>query len=131
MSYFSDSVESPWENFSYKELRCKCGCEKMGMDFDFMDDIQELRDLMGVPFKVTSAYRCPEYNAKISSTGEDGPHTTGKAIDLGISYNIALEVVMLAAGKGFGGIGINQKGKVGTRFIHLDKARDNKTIWSY
>jgi hypothetical protein len=78
--------------------------------------------------------RCPEHNAKVSSTGYAGPHTTGRAIDIGVSHGRALELVRMALTSGFTGIGINQKGNA--RFIHLDDIPDGEgqprpTIWSY
>jgi uncharacterized protein YcbK (DUF882 family) len=78
---------------------------------------------------VTSGYRCPEHNQNVSSTGPDGPHTTGKAVDIGVSGTDAYDLALLAMQMGVKGIGINQKGT--GRFIHFDFARPQFTIWSY
>lgn len=128
-SLYNDHNPSPWENFEYKELRCRCGCGKMGMDFKFMDKVQELREELGFSFPITSAYRCPEYNSKVSSTGSEGPHTTGKALDIAVSRQAARLLVGKAISAGFKGIGVSQRGD--GRFIHLDDAREISTIWSY
>jgi len=123
--------------FKDHELRCKCGeCGKGGeaMDFKFMQKLHDLRLKCGFPFPVTSAYRCPEHNQAVSSTGPEGPHTTGRAIDIAVSYDEAFDVLKNAADCGFTGIGVQQSGD--GRFIHLDDFTAQSrfprpTVWSY
>jgi zinc D-Ala-D-Ala carboxypeptidase len=99
-----------------------------------MDKVEKLRDRLGFALPVTSGYRCPEYNNRVSGTGRTGPHTTGRAIDLGVSHARALELIRMALSMGFTGIGIKQHGQ--GRFIHLDDLPDaegqpRSHIWSY
>ena len=96
-----------------------------------MDKIQKLRELVGLPLPVTSAARCPKHNSRVSKTGLQGPHTTGRAIDLQVDRENAYKVLKTALEMGcFTGIGIQQKGT--GRFIHLDDLKDGRpTIWSY
>lgn len=95
-----------------------------------MDKVESLRVKLGFPFVVTSAARCPEYNAKVSSTGLSGPHTTGRAIDIGVRGKDALKLIHGALEAGFTGIGVNQKGL--SRFIHIDDLSEGRpTVWSY
>lgn len=120
-------------HFSDDELRCKCGCGLLPQR-SFMERIEKLRIQYGKPMTVTSAARCPEYNAKVSSTGLTGPHTTGRAIDLGLSRGDAYAVLRLALIAGFTGIGVAQKGA--GRFLHLDDLEQDEgqprpTVWSY
>jgi uncharacterized protein YcbK (DUF882 family) len=101
---------------------------------DFMERIEKLRIRYGKPMRVTSAARCPEYNAAVSSTGGKGPHTTGRAIDIGVDRGDAYMVLKLALEAGFTGIGVAQKGS--GRFMHLDdllndEGQPRPTIWSY
>ena len=119
-------------NFSFDEMKCKCGCGKADMDRDFMMDLQALREAVG-PLKVSSAYRCPEHNQNVSSTGPDGPHTTGKAADILCSGSHAHEVLMSACFFDFGGIGVQQRGAHSSRFIHLDTLTEGPrpNVWSY
>lgn len=119
-------------NFSVDEMKCKCGCGKADMDREFMMDLQALREAVG-PLKVSSAYRCPEHNQRVSSTGPDGPHTTGKAADILCSGKHAHEVLMSACFFDFTGIGVSQKGAHGSRFIHLDTitAGPRPNVWTY
>jgi zinc D-Ala-D-Ala carboxypeptidase len=121
------------EHFSNTELACKCGCGMLPK-LDFMDKVQRMRDFLDFPMVVTSAARCPDYNAKVSSTGRTGPHTTGRAIDLAVSREQAYVMLAYATRHGFTGIGVAQKGA--GRFIHLDDLIDEPgqprpTVWSY
>lgn len=121
-------------NFKKAELECKCGCGMLP-DQDFMDLVQQLRERVGIPLSVTSAARCPSHNSKVSGTGLNGPHTTGRAIDLGVRGQDAWKVLKVAMDVGvFSGIGVSQKGSA--RFIHLDDLLTNEgrlrpTVWSY
>ena len=57
----------PLRHFSPVEFRCKCGCgagmEKM--DADLLQMLDEARDLAGIPFPLSSAYRCPKHNKAV------------------------------------------------------------------
>lgn len=124
---------SRYPNFTEAEMRCKCGCGRCDMDPEFMSKLQILRWRYDAPLLVASAYRCPDYNARISPTGRGGPHTTGKAVDITVSGKGALRLLALVAGGSFTGIGINQKNS--GRFIHLDTLTATEAprpnIWSY
>ena len=118
--------------FSHDELKCP-HCGKNGMQQEFIDKLDELRERIGMPMVLSSAYRCPEYNAQISSTGMTGPHTTGRAVDVLIYGKNAHMLVKTAMGMGFTGIGISQKGPHESRFIHLDDLvlKTRPWVWSY
>lgn len=124
-----------WPHFTRTELACRhCGAFKM--DDAFLDRIEHLRALFAKPMPVSSAYRCPEHNARVSSTGPDGPHTTGKAIDILVAGSDADRLLGLAYGLGFTGKGVSQKGRREARFIHIDDLANGPgcprpTIWSY
>ena len=125
-------------NFSEAELTCRCGCGMLPKR-DFMEKIERLRVAYGKPMSVTSAARCPAHNSKVSKTGRTGPHTTGRAIDIGVDREDAFDLLMLVGrmntlGLGITGIGVQQKG--GGRFLHFDDLTDEPgqprpTVWSY
>lgn len=121
-----------WPNFSPEEFRCK-GSGRMEMNVDFLDRLQALRTAFGKPMIITSGYRSPEHNKAVSSTGSDGPHTTGRAVDVAVSGADAVKLVGLAIQMGFTGIGVKQKGPHAGRFIHLDDltAGPRPGMWSY
>jgi len=133
-------IEPHWEdfpNFGRSEVACQ-HCGRAEMDEDFMWRLQDLREAYGKPMKITSGYRCPDYNSLISSTGRTGPHTTGRAVDISVSRKGAWELLRLICSIGkFTGIGIKQHG--GGRFVHIDTLPPNHdddqplrpAVWSY
>ena len=120
-------------HFRKEELFCRCGCGMLPAR-DFMEKVESLRIRYGLAMPVTSAARCPIYNATVSKTGAAGPHTTGRAIDIGVRGLSAWLLMRLAFQEGFTGIGVNQKGD--GRFIHIDdlpnaEGQPRPTTWSY
>lgn len=121
-----------WRYFTAAELACRhCGVERM--DPAFMRKVERFREAAGFPFVVTSAYRCPDHNEAVSSTGRHGPHTAGRAIDVAADGDRAYYLITRAAEFGFTGIGVQQKG--GARFVHLDDLMGGNwprpAVWSY
>ena len=121
-----------WRYFSVEGdpmLACPC-CDVMGMDAGFMAVIDEIRHQCGFPFKVNSGFRCGPYNNSMAKTGLEGPHTTGRAIDIrapgaGMRY-IIMETAQQHGLQRFG---------IGPSFIHLDNLhtmdRFPTGIWPY
>lgn len=127
---------SKWNHFTLEELTCHCGCGRMEMDDHFMKKIVELRERVGFALPVTSGYRCPEYNNRISHSGFNGPHTTGRAIDFLVMGSRASIIIGYATEYGMVGIGLNQKGAHEERFIHMDNLpngpdRPRPWVWTY
>ena len=127
------------KHFEAAEFACHCGeCGSDGneMELGFIMALDDLRGRHGNPMIITSGYRCPAYNASISVTGLDGPHTTGRAADVGISGERAFHLVQQCSlGGWMRGIGINQRGAYEKRFIHLDDLdgpdHPRPRIWTY
>lgn len=123
-----------WKFFTFEEFTCKCGCGQNLMHPSFIDKLDLLREDLDFPLVVTSGYRCPKHNNKVSTTGLTGPHTTGRAVDLSVDRARAYKLLDVALALKFTGIGVQQKGAV--RFIHLDDLlpganQPRPTIWSY
>jgi zinc D-Ala-D-Ala carboxypeptidase len=122
------------EHFTRAELTCKCGCGMLP-ELGFMVKVEKLRTMYSRPLVVSSAARCPKYNMAVSKTGQDGPHTTGRAIDFSIYGAEALHLVKIVTSTAlFTGLGINQKGP--DRFVHVDDLPGGPGcprpwIWSY
>ena len=127
------------KNFSSAEMMCSCGCGEDSMDPDFMAILQNIRDDMNRPLRVSSGVRCAKHNSKVSSTGKDGPHVPRKngtaASDILIAGADALRLIDIARKHGVSGVGISQRGTHSKRFIHLDTISDSHhprpTMWSY
>lgn len=117
-----------WEHFTRQEVECRCGCG-MVPEPEFMDRLELLRAAYNAPTPVTSGARCPAYNKKVSTTGDSGPHTTGRAADIGVRGADARRLLSEALKLDFTGIGINQKGSA--RFVHVDDVPGPERIWTY
>lgn len=123
-----------WRYFKEAEFACRCGCGKNLIDHAFITELDDLRHHLGFALPISSGYRCPDHNARVSITGRTGPHTTGRAADIAVSHARAYDVLQAAMMMRFTGIGVNQKGSA--RFIHLDNlpnatGQPRPTVWSY
>ena len=124
------------KNFSVAELQCSC-CGLSDMDPDFMKILQNIRDEMKRPLKISSGVRCAKRNAEVSSTGSNGPHVPREngtaASDILIAGADALRLIDIARKHGVSGVGISQRGPHNKRFIHIDTITDHPrpTMWSY
>lgn len=117
-----------------KEWACK-GTGKLVYDTEFLDLFEKLRLMFGRPLPINSGYRSPEHNRLVADTGDAGPHTTARAADVRIYGTYAYELLALALGLGFTGIGLQQKGAPESRYLHLDILRapdfPRPMIWTY
>lgn len=120
-------------HFSDAELACHCNCGGLPPQ-SFQDQLEQFRLVWGRPIRLSSGFRCPAYNQKVSKTGPTGPHTIG-AVDVLCSGKEAWELLRAALAFGWTGIGIQQTGPREKRFIHLDglvgSAHPRPTVWSY
>ena len=121
--------------FKKYEFMCHCGCGDAWMDADFVGLLDRLRDNYGHPLTLSSAKRCPEHNEAVSSTGANGPHTTGKAVDVLISGPDSYALLHYAYLMGFSGLGVKQHGNWDERFLHVDTLTPDDgprpRLWSY
>ncbi len=129
-----DPADWPWPNFSPREMACR-ETGKVIFSRQFMDRLQSIRAIFARPLIVSSGYRSPDYNARVSNTGRTGPHTTGHAVDVPISGADYVTVFGLAITAGMTGFGSRQNGPRGGRFLHLDDLPKNgwprPTGWTY
>lgn len=130
-------------HFKPHEFSCRCGsplCEVLILDMDFISYLDDFRQSMAMPFRITSGYRCPMHPIEAKKT-HPGPHQTGKAADIAVlgleAYKFLFGLGMHNAhGDPFVGIGLNQKGDHDERFIHLDMCdsmpyRPRPHVWTY
>ena len=120
-------------HFTDLELACRCGCGGLPPEAT-QAKLEALRVAWGKPMRLSSAFRCPSHNVKVSKSGPNGPHTLG-AFDVQVNGEDAFELVKLAMSMGWTGIGLSQKGALATRFIHIDAGLDathpRPRLWSY
>ena len=121
------------EYFSYetdKMLACSCGCGTKGMQPAFLMLLDQIRKEVGEPLTVTSGYRCPSHNQKVSSTGKSGPHTTGRAIDIKADSRLRFLLIQAALKHGITRFGVAKN------FLHIDSLDElsgypSPRVWSY
>lgn len=131
---------SNFKNFSESEFACRghalglCDCGgRADMRDRFMDSLQQIRNGYARPMVITSGFRCPDYNAQISTTGRTGPHTKGRAADIKVSGSNTYHLMGSAYALDMRGIGLKQHGPMAGRYMHLDDlgGRTRPRVWSY
>lgn len=123
------------EFFTPYEFRCR-HCGRVEIDAHLVQSLEALRSLVGFPLMISSGYRCPSHPLEVQKGMTTGTHTKSIASDLRVYGQRAVEVIGCAIRLGFRGIGIQQKGPIETRFIHLDffegdAEQPRPWIWSY
>lgn len=120
------------KNFLLAEFQSKCG---RSMPDDVRQNIQKLanslqvlRDHLGKPITINSAYRSPEHNAKIGGV-RNSQHVLGRAADIAVqgmtTRQVAAEIEKLIAS------GQMLQGAIGIypTFVHYD-IRKTRVRWS-
>lgn len=112
------------KNFSAEELTCKC-CGEYGMDRKVVDRLQELRNIVNRPLKITSAYRCKNHPAE-SKKSKPGTHNQGIAVDIYVANGAERHEIM-TTGLLLGARGIG----IAKTFVHLDWREGTEVCWTY
>ena len=112
-------------NFKVKEFSCNDGSDKVLIDINLVEKLQELRNYLGKPITILSGYRTDSYNKQCGGA-DNSYHLKGQAVDIYCSGVKPIVIALWAEFNGLGGIGIylnrNQE------FVHID-TRDNKYRW--
>ncbi len=74
--------------FTEDEMACNC-CGEVVHNKVLEDMIDSARTRAGIPFVVTSWYRCPRHNKSVGSKPTSS-HIKGKAIDIKYKNNVDL-----------------------------------------
>ena len=104
----------PWTSFSPREMACK-GTGKLVIDDDAMNKLQALRDLLGKPLIITSAYRSPEHNRAVGGA-KRSKHMEAIAFDVRMDNHDPHRFEAAARSVGFTGFGYYPK----SGFMHID-----------
>jgi len=118
----------PLRNFSLAEFVCPC-CGRQNMGEAFLERLDYARDLAGVPFRITSGYRCPRHNARVGGSPSSA-HLRGLAADIAATDSESRAKVLFGLIKaGFRRIGIDFK----RGFIHVDDdpEKPRPRVWGY
>lgn len=110
-----------WPHFKPEEIACKDG--SIMVNPDALDALERLRDFIGKPFVIHSAYRSPAYNAKVGGAPRS-MHLLARAFDIDMRGHDPHEFEAAARAHGFNGIGRYPK----QGFMHID-TREAPASW--
>ena len=114
------------KHFSLSEFACP-DCGRADMDNNFLEMLDKARDIAGIPFVITSGFRCPEHNKKVGGR-PNSAHLRGLAADIRVRGNKQRFIILDALIKvGFKRIG------VANDFIHVDcdLTKPYPRVWLY
>jgi len=115
-SHWRDLPESTWRwpNFSPAEIACR-GTGKLLINERALDKLQALRDLLGKPLIVRSAYRSPKHNRAVGGATRS-KHMDGAAFDIAMTNHDPVAIEAAAREVGFLGFGFYPR----SGFVHVD-----------
>ncbi|WP_282129268.1 D-Ala-D-Ala carboxypeptidase family metallohydrolase [Roseobacter litoralis] len=115
-----------WSNFSPEEIACR-GTGKIGFDPLTMTRLQRLREILGAPIILNSAFRSPEHNQAVGGAS-GSQHLKGIAFDVSMANHDPVRFEAAAREVGFTGFGFYRR----NNFIHIDTgpAREWGERWS-
>ena len=104
-------------NFTKKELACRCGCGLLNYDDNFLVKLQAFRLIIGKPLFVNSGCRCKYHNKSVGGV-DNSLHeaTTKKATACDVTNKNPQEIYETACVSGLFNEVIFYKSK---RFVHL------------
>jgi len=119
-------------NFNSYEFRCGigrgCSCNDTLIDLQLVEWLERIRTHFGGrKITITSAYRCPSYNAATSGAATGSRHTKGEAIDFVVEGVAPRVVAAYCESIGIKGIGLYETQADGF-FVHID-TRTYKSFW--
>ena len=103
-----------WPNFSPAEIACR-GTGKLLVHEEALHNLQALRDRLGKPLILRSAYRSPEHNRAVGGARRS-KHMEGTAFDIAMSNHDPAAFEAAAREAGFLGFGFYPR----SNFMHID-----------
>ncbi|MFN4282449.1 MAG: YcbK family protein [Alphaproteobacteria bacterium] len=118
-SYFDHWRDVPqgawrWRDFSPAEIACR-GSGALRINEEALDKLQALRDRLGKPLIVRSAYRSPAHNRAVGGAPHS-KHMDGTALDIAMANHDPVAFEAAAREVGFLGFGFYPR----SGFIHID-----------
>ena len=115
-AHFRDVPESAWRwpSFSPAEIACR-GTGAIKINTEALDKLQTLRNRLGKPLILRSAYRSPEHNRAVDGAPRS-KHMDGTAFDIAMANHDPAAFEAAARAVGFLGFGTYPR----SGFIHID-----------
>jgi zinc D-Ala-D-Ala carboxypeptidase len=127
-SHYSKADMSLWRwlSFTPKEIASK-GEGELLVNEEALDKLQRLRDLLGKPLFLTSAYRSKAHNTRVGGA-KHSKHLLGEAFDVQMKNHDPHQFEAAARRVGFYGFGYY----INSGFMHIDigPARSWGTPWA-
>jgi|TARA_R100001594_G_scaffold27813_1_gene52787 uncharacterized protein YcbK (DUF882 family) len=116
--------------FKMSEFDCPCE-EGSGskMDLNLLIILDKMRHRAGIPFKITSGYRCQKYNDSLKNSSKNSAHIKGRAVDISALDSRSRFLIIESAIH----FGIQRIG-IGKSFIHIDiddHEKSAQVAWLY
>ena len=120
------------KDFNRNEFACRgldCCSGSAPINIGLVVALQELRDLVGVPLRINSGFRCRTHNRTLGSQ-DDSEHCLGNAADVKVpdGYGVDEFATLAETIPDFANGGIGRYPVRG--FVHLD-VRDEKARWTW
>ena len=110
--------------FSRQEFDCQETGEN-GMQDEFVHALDQLREVCGFPFRITSGFRSVKHSIE-AKKAKPGTHTQGIAADIAVSDgNQRYLIIKHAMALGFSGVAAAQG------FVHVDTRLSVPVVWVY
>jgi uncharacterized protein YcbK (DUF882 family) len=94
------------------------------MESEFLEKLDAAREIAGIPFVISSGYRCPKHNKEVGSTATN--HPLGVASDIRCTDGASrFKIIAALIQAGFTRIGVAKT------FIHCDTNTLPSSIWFY
>lgn len=113
--------------FKEEEFVCKCGhCPFPGVSQELIEKLNAARAFAGVPFGITSGYRCRDYNRAIKGS-KTSSHMDGLAADIACKDTHKRFMILSALLTYFDRVGVAED------FIHVDVdySKKGEILWVY
>ena len=93
---------------------------------DFMIRLENARELAGIPFRISSGFRCAKHNKFVGGVA-DSAHVRGLAADILTSGSLERHTILNAVLKVFPRVGVDKN------FIHVDfdLTKPNPSLFLY
>ncbi|MCW3784220.1 YcbK family protein [Defluviimonas salinarum] len=115
-AHYRDVPEATWRwpSFSPAEIACR-GTGAVRINTEALDRLQSLRNRLGKPLIVRSAYRSPEHNRAVGGAPAS-KHMAGTAFDIAMANHDPVAFEAAARAVGFLGFGTYPR----SGFMHID-----------